>query len=89
MRRCVDSLRCVDHHILTAQDARNSQTYQLEGLHWLFQPRVKSITYGLGIVLRCSCLGGFPPRLDAPAPIPAAGGFRGWTLARHVCYTLR
>ena len=38
------------------------QTHQLEGLHWLFQQRVKSITYSLEIDLRCSCLGGFLPR---------------------------
>ena len=34
MRSCVDSLRRVDYYILTAQDARNSQTHQLEGMHW-------------------------------------------------------
>ena len=38
------------------------QTHQLDGLHLLFQQRVKSITYSLEIDLRCSCLGGFLPR---------------------------
>jgi hypothetical protein len=77
------------------------QTHQLEGLHWLFQPRVKSITYSLEIDLRSSCLGGFLPRFyhgltHQPAmrrirrrrAIAAQSAPSGVFITRETCITL-